>query len=192
MLCGCSAAADFDYYVLSLSWSPEYCSGRPGDNSQCGEGRRFGFVVHGLWPQYERGFPQNCGSSQVPRETIQRMLPLMPSPRLIQHEWDAHGTCSGLSQSNYFGKVEKARALVSIPEAYRQPLAHVEVRASDVKSKFAAANPRLGERAIRVVCKGRYLSEVRVCMTKDLDGRACSPSVRDTCPGGTVVMRPVR
>ena len=82
--------------------------------------RPFSFVVHGLWPQYERGFPEYC---QVPaprldRNIVNSMLDLMPAPRLIYHQWDKHGTCSGLNARAYFETVRKARAVVKIPEAY--------------------------------------------------------------------------
>ena len=95
-----NAPGQFDFYVLALSWSPSYCEAaheRAPDRApdqQCA-GRPFSFVVHGLWPQYERGFPSFC---QVPaprltRRIVGSMLDLMPSPRLIFHEWDRHGTC---------------------------------------------------------------------------------------------------
>src|SRR5690242_5822167 len=89
----------FDYYLLSLSWSPQHCSTPAGSNDsmQCGEGRQFGFIVHGLWPQYERGFPSECADAGPVRSGIvKQMLRLMPAEKLIQHEWATHGTCSGL------------------------------------------------------------------------------------------------
>ena len=96
-------------------------SARPerAPDQQCG-GRPFAFVVHGLWPQYEQGFPSYC---QVPAPRLDRAivggaLDLMPSPRLVFHEWDRHGTCSGLSPHAYFETVRKARAAVKIPADY--------------------------------------------------------------------------
>ena len=121
----------FDYYVLSLSWSPQHCAGPSGtrDSQQCGEGKRFGFVVHGLWPQYERGFPDSCAAgSQVAPSIVTRLLPLMPSGRLIQHEWDKHGTCSGLSQASYFETIEKTFARLKVPDDYKTPLKQVMVK----------------------------------------------------------------
>ena len=116
----------FDFYVLALSWSPSFCKeteerGRQS-NEQC-RGRPYAFVVHGLWPQYERGFPRDC---QVPaprlnRELMTSMLDLMPAPRLVYHEWDQHGTCSGLAAQAYFDLVRKAREAVKIPEPYASP-----------------------------------------------------------------------
>lgn len=188
-------AGAFDFYLLSLSWSPEYCAGPGGsrDSQQCGGSRRFGFVVHGLWPQYERGFPQNCGAAQpVPSSIVTSMLPLMPSPRLIQHEWDAHGTCSGLDVKAYFQKIVQAFAQVQIPTDFKSPAKQVEVAPADIKSKFAKANPSFPAEAFKIQCSGRYLSEVRACLTRDLKGRACSSDVRDNCRDTTVIMRPLR
>lgn len=185
----------FDFYLLSLSWSPEYCAGSAGgrDSGQCGEGRRFGFVVHGLWPQFERGWPEDCGGSQqVSQRILDHMLPLMPSPRLIEHEWSKHGTCSGLSQQDYFATLERAYGSVNIPREYQSPGRQVYAKPADLLRNFAAANRALPPEAFRVLCGGRYLSEVRVCLTRDLKGRACSAGVRDTCRADEIILRPVR
>src|ERR1051326_5416590 len=115
----------FDFYVLALSWSPSFCEAagdRAQGQPQCGA-RPYSFVVHGLWPQYETGFPEYC---QVPaprldHPTISGMLDLMPEPRLIFGEWDRHGTCSGLSARAYFDTVRRARAVVKIPPEYLNP-----------------------------------------------------------------------
>jgi ribonuclease T2 len=110
-------------YVLSLSWSPSFCETATGNarRQQCGP-RPFSFVVHGLWPQYERGFPESC---QVPPPRLERnittsMLDLMPAPGLVFHEWDQHGTCSGLQPREYFDVVRRAREKVVIPGAIFQ------------------------------------------------------------------------
>lgn len=185
----------FDYYVLSLSWSPQYCAGPNGGNDgpQCGEGRRYGFVVHGLWPQFERGYPENCAAAPpLSSPIITRMLPLMPSPQLIRHEWQAHGTCSGLDQNTYFDTIRRAYQSVHIPDAYKQPLQQIQVSPADIKKQFASANPSFGQDAFRVLCSGRFLSEVRVCFTKDLKGRPCGADARDTCRADPVILRPVR
>src|SRR5947209_4807231 len=114
---------EFDFYVLSLSWSPSFCEAaadRGGkQQAQCGE-RPYSFVVHGFWPQYEKGFPEYCQvpSPRLDRNLVSSMLDLMPAPRLIFHEWDRHGTCSGLSARAYFESARKARAQVKIPNEY--------------------------------------------------------------------------
>jgi ribonuclease T2 len=191
---GAGTPGVFDYYVLSLSWSPEYCAiNGSNDPEQCADGRKFAFVVHGLWPQYERGYPQNCAAGgAVSDAIIRRMLPLMPSPKLIEHEWRTHGTCSGLNQDAYFDLVRRAYSQVSIPADFKAPIKNIEVTPAQVKNEFVRANSAMPADAFRVLCRGRFLSEVRVCLTKQLQGRACSPDVRDACAADEIIMRPVR
>ena len=119
----------FDYYVLSLSWSPSYCAGEAGQNDyqQCAPGRRFAFVVHGLWPQYARGWPEFCRTREnwIPQDLIDGVMEVMPSKRLIIHEWKKHGSCSGLSQAAYFETVERIFGGLRIPARYLSPQAAV-------------------------------------------------------------------
>lgn len=116
-----SAPGQFDYYVLSLSWSPSFCETATANarRQQCGA-RPFSFVVHGLWPQYERGFPESCliPAPRLERNIMKSMLDLMPAPGLVYHEWDQHGTCSGLQPREYFDLVRRARKKVEIPAQY--------------------------------------------------------------------------
>ena len=121
-------AGQFDFYVLSLSWSPSFCAaaaergnGR-GPTPQCGP-RPYSFVVHGLWPQYDKGFPEYCEvpAPRLNRGIVSSMLDLMPAPRLIYNEWDKHGTCSGLAARDYFDTVRKAREAIKIPAAIWRP-----------------------------------------------------------------------
>src|SRR3984885_14420494 len=141
----------FDYYVLSLSWSPSFCEeaeerggGGRSQQAQCG-GRPFSFVVHGLWPQYEHGFPEYCQrpSPRLDRNIMTSMLDVMPAPGLIFNEWDKHGTCSGLSQRGYFEAVRKARAAVKIPEEFLDLAETKVVAPADVEDAFVKANPGL-------------------------------------------------
>jgi ribonuclease T2 len=187
----------FDFYVLSLSWSPSFCReteerGRQS-NEQC-RGRPYSFVVHGLWPQHERGFPRDC---QVPaprlnRDTMTSMLDLMPAPRLVYHEWDQHGTCSGLQQQAYFDLVRKAREAVKIPETYAAPTATLTVTPDEVEEAFVKTNPGLSRTAIAVTCGSTRLSEVRICMSKDLKFRDCGEIDRQACRRDKLLMPPVR
>jgi ribonuclease T2 len=189
----------FDFYVLSLSWSPSFCEaaedrrgGRARDR-QC-SGRPFAFVVHGFWPQYERGFPSDC---QVPaprlaRAIVDDMLDIMPSPRLVFHEWDRHGTCSGLSPKAYFDLLRAAWAAVKIPPDYAQVDRPISVSPGQVAGAFLKANPRLARDAINVSCDGRRLTEVRICLTKQLSFRSCPEMARYSCRRDNVVMPAVR
>ncbi len=188
----------FDFYVLALSWSPTFCQesverGRE-QREQCGMGRPYAFIVHGLWPQYERGFPRDC---QVPaprlnREIMNSMLDLMPAPRLVYHEWDRHGTCSGLPAQAYFDLVRKARTAVKIPEVYDAPEGLLTVSPDEVEDAFVAANPGLPRTGIAVTCGGTRLGEVRICMGKDLRFRECPEVDRRACRRDKLVMPPVR
>src|ERR1700759_4400999 len=82
-----TAPGVFDYYLLSLSWSPAFCLQSPGA-AACNGPRRYGFIVHGLWPQNERGWPENCGAAgQVPDNIVEGIADLMPARGLIDHEW---------------------------------------------------------------------------------------------------------
>src|SRR5260221_9531189 len=151
-----NAAGEFDFYVLSLSWSPSFCeaatergnSGR-SQQAQCG-GRPFSFVVHGLWPQYERGFPEYCQrpSPRLDRNIMTSMLDLMPAPGLIFNEWDKHGTCSGLGARAYFESIRKARAAVKIPEEFLQLSEQKTIAPDAIEAAFIKANPGFSNSAI--------------------------------------------
>jgi len=190
----------FDFYVLSLSWSPSFCAqaAERGNTSrsqqvQCG-GRPFSFVVHGLWPQYEHGFPGNCQrpSPRLDHRIMTSMLDLMPAPGLIYNEWDKHGTCSGLGARAYFETVRKARSAVKIPAEFLDLAAPKTVAPNAIEDAFIKDNPGLSHSAIAVICDRNRLSEVRICMNKDLQFRACEEIDRRACRRPEVVMPPVR
>ncbi len=188
----------FDFYVLSLSWSPSFCeqAGERGTppQDQCGA-RPYSFVVHGLWPQYERGFPEYCvvPSPRLDRNIVNAMLDLMPSARLIYHEWDKHGVCSGLNARAYFETVRKARAVVKIPDAYVEPQQILTVTPDEVEEAFVGANGGLARGGIAVTCDNRRLREVRVCFSKELGFRNCEQiDTRGVCRRDKIVMPPVR
>jgi ribonuclease T2 len=193
-----NAPGEFDFYVLSLSWSPSFCEaaserGNSG-RSQVQCERPFSFVVHGLWPQYERGFPEYCQrpSPRLARNIMTSMLDLMPAPGLIFTEWDKHGTCSGLSARSYFETIRKARSAVKIPEEYLELSAPKTVAPAEIEDAFIKVNPGLSSSAIAVTCDKARLSEVRICMSKELQFRACEEIDRRACRREQVVMPPIR
>ena len=205
---GCSSAQDrrqnepgqFDFYVLSLSWSPSFCDAaterspeRAARDQQCGE-RPFSFVVHGLWPQYESGFPEFCQNPapRLDRNIVSAMLDVMPSPRLIFREWDRHGVCSGLPARGYFETVRKARAMVKIPPAYLDLAEPKTVSPAEVEEAFVAANPGLTREAVAIGCDSKRLNEVRICLSKELKFRDCAEVDRRACRRDQVVMPRVR
>jgi len=190
----------FDFYVLSLSWSPSFCEeaaerggGGRSQQAQCG-GRPFSFVVHGLWPQYENGFPEYCQhpSPRLARNIMTSMLDLMPAPGLIYNEWDKHGTCSGLGERAYFETIRKARAAVKIPDEYLQLSDTKTIAPAEIEDAFIKANPGLPAAAISVTCNRTRLSEVRICMSKDLQFRACDELDHRACRRDEVTMPPMR
>jgi ribonuclease T2 len=193
----------FDFYVLTLSWSPTFCeasaersrggSGGAAQREQCGD-RPFSFVVHGFWPQYEKGFPEFCQNPapRLDRAIVSSMLDLMPNPRLIFREWDRHGSCSGLAPRAYFDQLRRARAAVKIPEAYLALSEPLTVTPDEVEQAFVQANPGLPREAIAVTCDSRRLNEVRICMSRDLKFQECAEVDKRACRREKVVMPPLR
>ncbi len=187
----------FDFYVLALSWSPSFCArqapARRARDLQC-SGRPYAFVVHGLWPQFEHGYPSYC---QVPaprldRALVDRALALMPSRSLIYHEWERHGTCSGLGPQAYFAAIRQARAAVTVPEAYRDLDQPISVAPTAVAQAFIKANPGLSPDDMAVSCDRKRLTEVRLCLTRDFKFRACPQIAHRACRRGSVSMPAVR
>jgi ribonuclease T2 len=189
---------EFDFYVLSLSWSPSFCEeasergNEQRSQAQCG-GRPFSFVVHGLWPQYEHGFPEYCDrNSYLDRDIMKSMLDLMPAPGLIFNEWKKHGTCAGLGPRPYFETIRKARAAVKIPPEFLKLTDPKTVAPADVEDAFIKINPGLSNAAISITCNRNRLSEVRICLSKDLQFRACEELDRRGCRRDQVTMPPMR
>ena len=145
-------------------------------NVQCGP-RPYSFVVHGLWPQYDNGFPEYCQ---------------FPAPRLIFNEWDRHGTCSGQSPRVYFETVRKARAAVKIPPEFTDLKEPLSVTPHAVEEAFINANPGLSASAMAVDCDAKRLTEVRLCLSKDLQFRDCAEIAKRSCKREQLIMPPMR
>lgn len=188
--------ASFDYYVLSLSWSPQYCASardRPEDRVQC-QHRRFGFVVHGLWPQDRAGSPSYCRSREprtVADEILRETISIMPSERLIKHQWNKHGTCSGLDQHRYFAATRQAFESLQIPEAVLQGRLTYTTR-RNLLAAIRESNPSVPETALVLRCDSADLSELRVCLSRNLEPRPCGRQIRGNCPATGIRIRPLR
>lgn len=186
----------FDFYVLSLSWSPSYCEaeGEDANRQQCGTGRPYAFLVHGLWPQFEQGWPENCPTDDgyVSDEIVASLRDIMPSAGLIGYQWRKHGSCSGLDQADYFKVLRAARERTVVPSEYRKLDSYLSVPPGDVEKAFLASNSGLDAKGIAITCDDRYLREVRLCMTKDLALRTCPEVDRRACTLPKAVMPPVR
>lgn len=190
------ANAPFDYYVLALSWSPAYCADEarnPDEEPQCAPRRRYGFVVHGLWPQHEKGWPEFCGDpGWVQAETLASVDGILPSRRLAVHQWRKHGTCSGLDPEGYFSTLREAWADVKINEIFGRIDRELQVAPKVVEEAFLEANPAYEADGVTVVCRGGLLREVRVCLDRNLDPRACAPDARRDCSARSIRLPPLR
>ena len=188
-----SVAGVFDYYLLALSWSPTFCLTHK-DDAQC-TGKGYGFVLHGLWPQYAKGgWPESCPPlTRLSAPETSKGLTMYPTKKLLDHEWSKHGTCSGLGAEGYLDKSDQALGTVKIPQAL-QPFGSTSYyfEAQEIVDLFRKANPGLPEDGIAVVCSGPQLSEVRVCMNKDLQFGACGKGVKTQCRAGDIRVPPVR
>lgn len=174
---------DFAYYVMALSWSPSYCETHPDENEQCAH-KGYGFVLHGLWPQYENGGgPENCPTTDEPdRKTVAKALAFMPSRSLVDHEWRTHGACTGLGPSDYFALADRAFAAVHVPEQFSAPATAVHTTSDELNNAFKRANAHLDESMLSLHCSRGELVEVRVCLDKDLAPRACGKRMQSRCP----------
>jgi ribonuclease T2 len=193
----------FDYYAFVLSWSPTHCGSEAGsdDDQQCNrtDGRRYSFIVHGLWPQYNKGWPQNCvprGTSYVPQKLIDDMMEIMPSKRLIIHEFRKHGTCSGLAPFAYFDMIRKQFDGFTIPKRYVNPFESQFVSPEDFIEEVLDVNPQLKQDMLAVSCggPGNRLKELRICLSKDGQPTACgnNESQRKLCSAPKMFVPPVR
>ena len=200
---GGHVAGSFDYYQLVLSWSPTHCenNSRGRNDTQCGprRARPYAFVLHGLWPQYERGYPEYCRTRQrpfVPNPVIDSMMAIMPSRGLIIHQYKKHGTCSGYTPADYFKASRLLYQCVAIPQRYRQPKAAQFVTPQELTREFLTANPDLRPGMLNVVCRrgrGNQLREVRICFDRKGRFRQCGgDAARHRCKRDKMYIPPVR
>jgi ribonuclease T2 len=197
-----TAPGKFDYYALVLSWSPSFCLTH-GDNPQCsltGNRRPYNFVLHGLWPQYQKGWPQDCPMDRppfVPEPLIRDMLDIMPARGLIIHEYKKHGTCSGLTPDAYFDLARKLYSSIKIPARFQNPTDMQSVSPRDLIADFLRSNPELQPNMIAVSCQGggdNELKEVHICISRDGQPTACGRNEvqRRLCDASAMTVPPVR
>ncbi len=189
-------AGDFDYYVMSLSWSATWCSltGDDRDDPQCDAGRGYDFTLHGLWPQDETGYPSYCrtGQPDPTRGETAAMADIMGGAGLAFYEWKKHGRCSGLSPRDYFAASRRAHDSVTIPPVLQGLSKRVTLPASVIEDAFIESNPQLSRDGVTVTCDAGMIEEVRICLTRDLKTRDCSADVRRDCSLTDAVLEPVR
>lgn len=166
--------AGFDFYLLNLSWSPEFCHSHP-DATECAEHARF--VLHGLWPENMNGtYPENCSMAPGPANPAQ-FADLYPDAGLLEHEWRAHGTCSGLSADAFFTAARTAYESVKIPVALATLTTRTTMTPAEIAHAFTASNPAFPQASVLVSCGHNYLTAVEVCLDKTLKPIAC-PALR--------------
>ncbi len=189
-------AGDFDYYVLALSWSAAWCAleGDARDDPQCDPGRGLTFVLHGLWPQFEDGWPVYCRTAErdPTRAQTAAMADIMGGAGPAFYQWKKHGRCSGLSAEAYFRTARQAHASVAIPDLFRQVDRSLTLPALVIEQAFLEANPGLTPDQITIRCKDGLIQEARICLTRDLAPRRCGVDVIRDCRLADAVLEPVR
>ena len=189
-------AGAFDYYVLSLSWSPTWCAleGDARQSPQCDAEADFGWVMHGLWPQYHRGWPSYCPTAQSnPSRAMTRdMADIMGTSGLAWHQWNKHGVCSGLSASDYFALSRDAYGTVTRPAVFRQLDKAITLPASVVEEAFLEVNPQLERDMITITCKQGRIQEARICLSRSLDPVPCGRDVVRDCTARDALFDPIR
>ena len=189
-------AGEFDYYVLSLSWSPNWCAleGDARKSDQCDARHDHGWILHGLWPQYYRGFPSLCRSTERPptRGMTNDMADIMGTSGLAWYQWKKHGTCSGLSASAYYALSREAYERITRPPVFRGLDQAVRLPASVVEDAFLASNPGLERDMITITCKNNPIQEARLCLSKPLDPVPCGQDVVRDCTSKNALFTPVR
>lgn len=190
------AAGDFDYYVLALSWTPTWCAleGDRRGSPQCDAGKGYGFTLHGLWPQFEDGWPSYCRNAErsATRGQTADMVDIMGSSGLAFHQWRKHGVCSGLDAEDYFRLSRVAYESVNRPQLIRDLGREVTLPASVIEEAFLEANPDLSANGVTVTCRSDRVQEVRICLSRDLSPRDCgSDTIRD-CSLSRALLSPMR
>ncbi|GAA6163574.1 ribonuclease T2 [Pelagimonas sp. KU-00592-HH] len=189
-------AGEFDYYVLALSWSPNWCAieGDAKGSPQCDPREDFGWVLHGLWPQYHRGWPAHCTTIErnPPRWLTEEMADIMGTSGLAWYQWKKHGRCSGLSAEDYYALSRRAYDNVSKPPVFRKLDKSVKLPASVVEQAFLKANPDLDADMLTITCRDGFIQEARVCLSKELEPVPCGRDVIRDCSLKDARFDPVR
>lgn len=189
-------AGKFDYYVLSLSWSPNWCAyeGDARESDQCDARHDHGWILHGLWPQFHRGYPSYCNTSERPpsRRMTADMADIMGTAGLAWHQWKKHGTCTGLSASAYYALSRAAYASVVRPAVFRKLDQPVKLPASVVEEAFLQSNPNFEADGVTITCRDGHIQEARMCLSRSLAPVPCGQDVVRDCTARDAIFEPVR
>jgi ribonuclease T2 len=189
-------AGEFDYYVLSLSWSPNWCAyeGDARGSDQCDARHDHGWILHGLWPQFHRGYPSFCktGERAPSRAMTADMADIMGTPGLAWHQWKKHGTCTGLSARAYYTLSRAVYARVTRPPVFRKLDRAVRLPASVVEDAFLQSNPDMERDGVTITCRSGHIQEARICLSRSLDLVPCGRDVVRDCAAKDALLKPVR
>ena len=178
-------ASGFDFYLLNLSWSPEFCRTHPGA-TECSA--HPAFILHGLWPENKNGsYPENCSNAPGPANPAQ-YEDIYPDPGLLQHEWKTHGTCSGLGPDAFFSAARTAFHSVRIPASLSSLRSPTSLPPNQILASFVSANASIPRSSLALSCGNNYLTAVEVCFDKSLHPVACG-TIR-SCRANTVRITP--
>lgn len=190
-------SGEFDYYVLALSWSPNWCEveGDAKGSDQCDPRHDHGWVMHGLWPQFHRGWPSYCRTTELApsRRITADMADIMGTPGLAWHQWKKHGTCSGLSAADYFDLSRTAYESIQRPEIFRKLDKAVKLPAVLVEDAFLKDNPDLDRDSLTITCRDGHIQEARICLSRDaLTPVPCGRDVIRDCQLKDALFTPIR
>lgn len=189
-------AGEFDYYVMSLSWTPTWCTleGDDRDSPQCEDGRGFGFTLHGLWPQYEEDWPAYCPTTMrgPSRGMTGDIADIMGTSGLAWHQWRKHGVCSGLDARDYYALSRLAYEGVERPDLLRRLDTEVRLPAAVIEEAFLEVNPQLSADMLTVTCRANRIQEVRICLTRELEPRVCGTDTIRDCSSPDALFSPMR
>ena len=171
--------------LLSLSWSPQFCrtaGDRPQNRYQCsGEAGKFGFILHGLWPDVPgRRDPAWCGPAKpLPRTLVRQHFCMTPSPDLLQHEWAKHGTCATSDPDKYFKAASLLYGALNFPDM--DYLSRRRITVATLMGAFASQNPGVAPNMVSVkTTPDGWLQEVRLCLNASMRPQRCAPEDRGT------------
>ena len=189
-------AGAFDYYVRALSWSANWCAMEGDDrrDPQCDPGKGITWVVHGLWPQFDMGWPSYCRTVErdPSRSETADMADVFGGAGAAFYQWKKHGRCSDLPAATYFKTARAAFGSITLPAVFDQLHMDVKLPATVVEDAFLEANPGLMRDQITITCADGMIQEARICLTKDLEPRRCGADILRDCRMKDAVMEAVR
>ncbi len=183
-------------YTLAVSWAPQFCHGKAGDPAavfECGGANRFGFTLHGLWPDGEGAlWPQYCAAAVLlPRPLVRQHLCSTPSAQLLQHEYAKHGTCMGVPPADYFARSTGLYARLRYPDMAALA-ARRDLTAGAFAAAVAQANPGMSAEMMRLnVNRGGWLEEVWLCLDLNFRFRACPATQGGAAPETRIKIEPL-